>query len=183
MKPALIIIDLQEDFFKDKFLAKKRKKISNSVNKLVKIVRSKKIPIIWVKQEYENDLSDAPLYNRKNKKKITIKNTKGCQFLSELDYNEKDFLIIKKRFSAFFKTDLEKLLKKIKIDTLIIAGINTMSCVRTTAIDAYQRDYDVILDLDATTAYDTKQHKNSIEYLKHAVAKIMDTKEIISLLK
>ncbi|MCD4704900.1 cysteine hydrolase [bacterium] len=178
MKKALLIIDLLQDFFKEGLLAEHQQKLVTSINELVDIAHKQNIPVIWVRQEYKIDLSDAPLYNRKNNKLITIENTAGCKLLPTLHYEKNDYEIVKKRYSAFFKTNLEKLLKQLKIDTLIITGVNTMTCVRTTAIDAYQRDYEVILALDAIDAYDIEQHKNSIKYLEYAVAQGMHNDEI-----
>ena len=183
MKPALLIIDLQQEFFTEGLLADHKKTLTNSVNELVDNAQEKNIPVIWIRQEYKADLSDAPLYNRKNNKPITIENTEGAQFLPELHHKETDHEIIKKRYSAFFNTNLEDLLKKLNINTLIITGINTMTCVRTTAIDAYQRDFEVILALDGVGAYDVEQHENSIKYLQYAVARGMNNNEILNLMQ
>ena len=179
MKKALIIIDILNDFFKEGLLAEHREKLTTSINQLVDQARKKNVPIIWVRQQYKKDLSDAPLYNKKNNKSITIEGTEGCQLLPELHYKKSDHEIIKKRFSAFYNTDLEGLLKELQIEILVVAGVNTMTCVRTTAIDAYQRDYDVILALDCVDAYDVEQHKNSIKYLQYSVARGMKNDEII----
>ena len=58
-----------------------------------------------------------------------------------------------------------------------------MTCVRTTCIDAYQRDYEVILALEGVDAYDVEQHKNSIKYLQYAVAQGMGNDEIVGLME
>lgn len=183
MKTALLIIDLQEDFFKDGRLHENRQQLTERVNELVDKAHAQKIPVIWIWQEFKADLSDAPLYNRKNNKPITIQNTKGVQLLSELHREQGDYEVIKKRYSGFFKTELETLLQKLQVDTVIVTGINTMSCVRTTCIDAYQRDYEVILALDGVDGHDKEQHENSIQYLQYAVAKAMRNNEIMEVMK
>jgi len=183
MKKALLVIDLLQDFFKEGLLKEHQQKLTTSVNELVDIAHEQNIPIIWIRQEYKADLSDAPLYNRKHNKPITIEDTSGCQLLPELHHKNNDYEIVKKRYSVFFKTDLEKLLKQLDIETLIITGINTMTCVRTTSIDAYQRDYEIILALDGVDAYDVEQHKNSIKYLQHAVAVGKHNDEIIKMMR
>jgi len=183
MKKALLVIDLLEDFFKEGRLADHRQKLTTAINELVDEAHKNGILVIWVRQEYKADLSDAPLYNRKNNKLITIQGTKGCQLLPELHYETEDSQIVKKRYSAFFNTDLDKLLEKLNVNTLIITGINTMTCVRTTAIDAYQRDYEVILALDGVDAYDEEQHENSIKYLQYAVAEGKRNKEVLKIMQ
>ena len=183
MKKALLIIDLLNDFFKEGLLAEHRQKLATSVNELVDAAHKEDVPVIWIRQEYKADLSDAPLYNRKHSKSTTIENTEGCQLLPELHREESDHEIVKKRYSAFFNTDLDNLLGRLNVDTLIVTGINTMTCVRTTSIDAYQRDYEVILALDGVDAYDVEQHENSIKYLQYAVARGMRNNEIIELIR
>ena len=183
MKKALLIIDLLNDFFKEGLLAEHRQKLATAVNELVDAAREENIPIIWVRQEYKADLSDAPLYNRKNNKPITIVETEGCQLLPELHCEESDHEIVKKRYSAFFNTELDDLLGRLNVNTVIITGINTMTCVRTTSIDAYQRDYEVILALDGVDAYDVEQHENSIKYLQYAVARGMHNEELMEFMR
>ena len=176
---AMIIIDLQQEFFENGRLAQHREELVSATNELADAAHNHDIPVIWIRQEYKVDLSDAPLYNRKNSKLVTIENTDGCKLLPELHIIKDDHHIIKKRYSAFYNTDLEKLLKDLSVDTLIVTGINTMTCVRTTAIDAYQRDFNVILALDAVDAYDVEQHENSLKYLQYAVTEGMNNEEII----
>jgi isochorismate hydrolase len=53
--------------------------------------------------------------------------------------------VIKKRYSAFFGAELDQMLNRSRPDVLILAGINTHACVRVTAIDAYQRDWRIIV--------------------------------------
>ena len=144
------------------------------------IGREKRLPIIWVRQEFKDDLSDAFLAMRKNNDKITIQGTAGCQLLPELDRHKDDYEIIKKRYSAFFKTNLNTLLEKLNIDTLIIGGINTHACVRTATIDAYQRDYEVILATDCIDSYDEEYHRVSLRYLTQSISSPLTNEDIKS---
>jgi nicotinamidase-related amidase len=69
----------------------------------------------------------------------------GCQLATALDVAGADGVIVKKRYSGFFGTGLDDRLRAAEATTLVLAGVNTHACVRMTAIDAYQRDYDVVL--------------------------------------
>lgn len=165
MKKALLIIDMQKDFFQKPNLIKKQRELIANINELILKARKEDIPIIWVRQEHEADLSDAPLYFRKNNIHSVIRGTKGAALIEGLKPGQTDYEIIKKRYSAFLKTNLEKILKKIKVDTLIITGINTMSCIRTTATDAYQLDYNLLIPRECVYGHDIEQHENSLQYL------------------
>ncbi len=139
-------------------------------------------PIIWVRQEFEPDLRDAFPEMRSKGIPITIKGTDGCQIVSELTIAQSDHVLIKKRYSAFFKTDLDQTLDSLKPDVLVLAGINTHACVRMTAIDAHQRDWKVILASDRVDSYDRQHHDVSLKYMKDKIASVMTTEELRTLL-
>lgn len=119
---------------------------------------------------------------RKNNIFKHIKGTEGCAIIRELGKSANDLYIIKKRYSAFYNTDLEKALKANNIDTLILAGINTHACIRMAAVDAYQRDYEVILAKDCIESYDKSFHDESIRYLTRYISKAFDNNDIKKLL-
>jgi isochorismate hydrolase len=89
---------------------------------------------------------------------------------------------VKKRYSAFFGTDLEATLQQIRPDLLVVGGINTHACVRTTVIDAYQRDYDVIVATDCIASYDEAHHDMTTRYLDGSIARLLPSQEIIEML-
>ena len=71
MKPAIIIIDMQNDFFEQEPLKSQRSKLVKNINQLLKSVRVKQMPIIWVYQEYKADGSDVPLHDKKTDEAFT----------------------------------------------------------------------------------------------------------------
>jgi nicotinamidase-related amidase len=89
---------------------------------------------------------------------------------------------VKKRYSAFFGTDLDATLKNLGSDLLVVAGINTHACVRTTVIDAYQRDYEVVVATECIASYDEAHHDITTHYLDGAIAQLLPNREIIRML-
>lgn len=73
---------------------------------------------------------------RKRDIAITIAGTEGCQILPELDYDPDDPVIVKKRYSTFFGTELDKVLSSLNPDPIVVSGVNTHASVRMTVIDA-----------------------------------------------
>lgn len=165
MAVALLIIDMQEDFFAHARLAAQRSQLVANTNALVSIARAANISVIWVKQEFLPDLSDAPLEVRRHNIEVVIAGTPGAQILPELDRQQSDELVVKKRYSAFFGTDLDGRLSRLGCTRLIIAGINTHACIRMAVVDAYQRDYDVILAKDCIASHDQEHHEISWRYM------------------
>jgi len=176
-RPALIVIDMLNDFLADWEPAPKEKLIQ-SINELVDLIRGLGHSIIWIRQEFEPDLSDAFLEMKAKGIRTTIKGTRGSQVISELHVFPTDIVIVKKRYSAFFGTTLDEALRRIRPDALILAGINTHACIRTTAVDAYQKDWAVILASDCIDSYDREHHEISMRYMKDKLTAVMSNQEI-----
>lgn len=179
---AALVIDMQEDFFAHERLAQRRAALTRHVNDLVETCREGGAAVIWIKQEFAPDLSDALLEIRKKEIRVVITGTPGASILPELDYQPSDHLVVKKRYSAFFGTDLDGLLERLRPAQLIIAGINTHACVRTTVIDAYQRDYEIVLARECIESHDAEHHQVSWRYMDGKLAKSMSNEKIRSLI-
>jgi nicotinamidase-related amidase len=180
-RPALLVIDMLNDFLAS-WEESQKKRLVSSTNDLVGMMRERKHPVIWVRQEFEPDLSDAFPEMIDKGIRITIRGTEGCQITPDLTIASSEPVVVKKRYSAFFKTDLDDTLHSLKPDVLVLAGINTHACVRTTAIDAYQRDWKVIVASDCVDSYDREHHDISLKYLKDKIASVMTNEEIRKLL-
>ena len=179
--PILIVIDMQQDFLKD-WAPTRRHSLVNSINELLSIARSSGCPVVWVRQEFEPDLRDAFTEMRTKGIRVTIKGTSGSQIIPELSLDVSEAVVIKKRYSAFFGTNLDQILGRRQPDVLILAGINTHACIRTTAIDAYQRDLHVVLASDCVDSYDREHHDISLRYMQGKIADLMSNSEIRNLL-
>lgn len=171
------------DFFeRNSVLATKRLQLVANTNLLVRAFRAKRLPVLWVRQEFAADLHDAFLEMRANNVSITIAGTPGCELLPELECLPRDAVIVKKRYSAFFGTDLDARLSKMRPEALVIAGVNTHACVRMTAIDAYQRDYEVIVAADCVASGDEQHHDVTLRYLDGNIARVLPSTAICALI-
>lgn len=180
-QPVLIVIDMLNDFL-EKWAAAPRNELVRSINELVGLMRQLGRPIIWVRQEFEPDLRDAFPEMKDKGIRVTIKGTPGCEIVADLATAPSDPVVVKKRYSAFFGTELEPMLQRLSPDVLILAGINTHACVRMTAIDAYQRDWRVVLAVDCVDSYDREHHDVSMKYMKDKIATVMTNRELRSAL-
>lgn len=165
MQKLLLLIDIQEDFFRAGRLFEKRAQFTTAINELLTLFREENHNIIWVRQVFKEDLSDSYLALRHAKQQWTIEGTAGCELLAELTRLPDEPEIIKKRYSAFFQTELDALLQEISPSEIVIAGVNTHACVRVTAIDAYQRDYKLVLAQECIDSYDQGCHEESFNYM------------------
>lgn len=178
MTPVFVFVDLLEDFFSKPPLSARRRDLSAAVNELASFAREKGFPVVWVRQEFEPDLGDAFLSMRETGTRITIRGTPGCNVIQEIERRPGDIEVVKKRYSAFFGTQLAPVLESARCTHLIVGGVNTHACVRATAIDAFQRDYHVILATDSIASYDDEYHRESMRYLAQSIGQSMTNEEI-----
>jgi ureidoacrylate peracid hydrolase len=92
--------------------------------------------------------------------------------------NEK--IVYKHRYSAFYNTDLETVLRCLKVDDLVIAGIMTNMCCESTARDAYYRDYRVFFLADGTGSVTEEMHLASLLNLAFGFAWVTEVDAIIA---
>jgi nicotinamidase-related amidase len=177
-KPAIFVIDMLNDSFGHAELERMRAGLCSSINHLTAFARARGFPVIWVRQEFEHDLSDAFLDMKRENIRMFIKGTPGPLILAELVRYDSDIEIVKKRYSMFYGTDLESLLRDIEADSLILAGVNTHACIRTAAIDAYQRDFQVTIVRECVASKDAEHHEISMDYLDGGIATLLTLGEL-----
>ena len=179
-KPALFIIDMVNDSFLHHGLNDQRKNLCENINRLLTYSRALGHSIFWVKQEYKADLSDAFLEMREQDISMYIEATPGSDFVSELQPLEGEQIIIKKRYSMYYGTNLDQLLVDLRPSELILAGVNSHACIRTAAIDAYQRDFRSIIVNNCVGSTQDEHHKVTMGYLSKNIAKLVSLNEFIS---
>lgn len=92
--------------------------------------------------------------------------------------NEK--VVLKHRYSAFYNTDLETVLRCLKVEDVVISGIMTNMCCESTARDAYYRDYRVFFLADGTGSINEEMHLASLLNLAFGFAYVTTGDDIIN---
>lgn len=78
-------------------------------------------------------------------------------------------VIYKKRYSAFFGTPLERYLKRLNPDKIIVCGVCTDICVMHTVADARNRDYEVEIPVDCVATFNLKAHRFALDHMKRVL--------------
>jgi maleamate amidohydrolase len=188
MSLAIIVVDLQKDFFVKDFRDQERAEkvklsLVENINRLLEVGRERDIPIIFVVSSYNPDRSNWTLRMRDRNSPVCLTGTEGEGMVERLDIKPKDKIVIKTRYSGFYRTELDKILLSLSVNTLAICGINTHACVRSTIIDAFMRDYRVFLPLECVDSYDIEEHENTIHYLSNRLAKVLSLHDLIERLR
>jgi nicotinamidase-related amidase len=162
VKTAVVVIDMINDFVTGVFRNERAEKIIPNVKQLLNFARENKIPVVYV--------NDAHLPNVDIEFDVwpqhAVAGTWGAQVVDELKPEKSDFVLQKRRYSAFHGTGLDQLLRELKVDTLILTGVVTDICVQHTAADAFFRGYKIIVPEDCVEAINEQTQKAALDYLK-----------------
>lgn len=132
---ALVIIDVQNDVMKE---AWDRDGVIGRISTLIDRARNEDVPVIFVQHEDEEMQAG----------------TEGWQYVAELTPREDDIVIAKQYLDSFADTVLEQALTELGISHLVIAGAQSMACIRVTSHRALAEGYDLTLVSDAHTTDD-----------------------------
>ncbi|WP_444907105.1 cysteine hydrolase family protein [Microbulbifer sp. SSSA008] len=184
MNKALLIIDMQNDFVLPGAPCRIFGAYStiSKVRRVLEFFRKHNLPIFHVVREYREDGSDIENFRYQDfmtNKKYAVPNTPGCKIIDELQPFEGEYKIIKNRFSGFMNTELDSILRRLKINELVVTGTQYPNCVRATVYDAVCLHYEVTIITDATSAQTIEIAKANIVDMKNIGVKFLSSDELI----
>lgn len=161
MKEAILVVDMLNDFVTGALKCERGLAIVPQTAKLLDGARKAGVPVIFC--------NDAHVKGIDHELKLwgdhAIAGTYGAQVIPELNLSEIDYVVPKRRYSGFFHTDLDLLLKELGVDTVIMTGLHTHMCVRHTSADAYCLGYNVVVAKDATNSFTEEDYTYGLKYL------------------
>ncbi len=180
-RAALLIIDMQY-FFLDPAsptftcggLA-----ILPNVKKLLTAFRASKLPVIYTRHVHHPHRIDVGIMGWWWEG-MCIEGSPESQIHHDIAPELHEKIIDKHRYSAFYNTDLETILRCLKVEDLVIAGVMTNMCCESTARDAYYRDYRVFFTADGTGTITEEMHLASLLNLAFGFAYVTGVDEILA---
>lgn len=159
---AILVVDMLNDFLTPggKMVLEGGDSLIPPMRRLLNRARKARIPVIYVNDSHRVGLKE----DREFKKRSVhcIEGTWGAEVIDELKPKKRDFVVLKHRFSGFYETDLDLTLKDLRIDTVIVVGVVTNICVRSTIHDAFFRGYRVIVPRDCVMATGEREQESSL---------------------
>lgn len=183
---ALIMIDMQRGFIDpvSPLCIPMAADTVPACAELIRRCRSEGVTVIYAVRHYRDDGSDV----EKVRKKLWYEGGKplseACSdelsdaFPEEFDVLPEDYVIVKPRFSAFFCTSLDLILRRLKVERLLLAGTTTPNCIRTTCYDALSLDYDVTVVSDCTSSVSAAVQESNLEDMARIGAVIAQSSEL-----
>jgi ureidoacrylate peracid hydrolase len=189
-KTALVVIDLQNAFMLPGMpveVATAREIVPN-VNKLAAATRAAGGKVVWVKMNLEGQSEAWRVFFDGDPRRATLAEltpgARGFELHADLDARPEDAIVVKRRFSAFIQgsSDIDRHLRDLGIDTVVIVGTLTNVCCESSARDAMMLNYRVVFVSDANAALSDADHNATLASIIRVFGEVATTDEAIALL-
>ncbi len=186
---ALLVIDLynlvfeggnrslHEDGLLDQFPATCGEKAYQAIqptNQLIGLFRDNGLPIFFSTKDFEQSQKDGNATLRPRK----IAKAEDYQIFPEIDFRPTDNLVKKLRASAFFNTELNDQLARLKVASLFIAGESTSGCIRASVVDAFSLGYQVCLVEDCVFDQNPVSHAVNLYDMQHKYGQVTELSKL-----
>jgi ureidoacrylate peracid hydrolase len=178
-KAAILVVDMLNDFLEDggvMVLAEGRS-LYDPIGRLVEAGRGVGTRVIWVCDEHSE-------FDKEFEKRVPhcIEGSWGAQIVDALHREPGEYVIRKRRYSGFYQTDLDLRLRELGIQHLIVTGIVTNICVRSTIHDAFFRGYDVIVPNECVAATSDREQASSLYDIDTHYGKVASLDDVLRIL-
>ncbi len=166
MNKAILIIDMVKDNLELShfpYIAERAEAITGPINRLTREARKRGWPVIFSTDSF---LPGDALFKGKMKEH-SIRGTEGAEITGRLEMSGEDMWLPKRRFSAFFKTDLDQTLRLLGVERVAVCGLMTPYCVLTSALDAVASDFAATIVEDACTAHSEEFHQGCLSLYRN----------------
>lgn len=177
MKQAILVVDMLNEFVTGAISCERGLATIEPNVKLLNAARQAGIPVIFCNDSHVKGIDhEFKLWGEH-----AVSGTKGAEVIPELNVCESDYVVPKRRYSGFFQTNLDMLLKELGVDTLIITGLWVHLCVRQTTVDGFCHGYNIVIPKDATNAFTQEEYDYSIQFLVDSCqAQITDVDTLVA---
>jgi ureidoacrylate peracid hydrolase len=192
LHPVVIVIDMQNDFCHQDgayhrhdpqiFQVAGIKEMIPRLQHFLVQIREKRIPIVFCRYLIDDRARDAGNYVKIRPflfKEGLRRDTWGGEIIDELKPMKNDFIVVKSRYSAFYNTNMEVVLRSFKAETLFFTGVATNVCVESSIRDAFFRDYQCVLVEDCCKAWNEESHLGVIKNVIHGFGMVMTADELL----
>jgi nicotinamidase-related amidase len=182
-KTALVVIDMQKGIaaLNRKLEPNTVSQVIANVTKLVQKFRETEMPVFLVHvASIDGKDTLQPLTDKQAQWSSSQRPADWTEFVDEIKPTNKDVVITKRQWGAFYGTELDLQLRRRGIDTIVLCGISTNIGVETTARDAYQRGYNQVFATDAMAASTKGEHETTLTYIFPRIGLLRTTDQILA---
>ena len=178
-RTALLVIDFQADVFNGGALQiVGTEAVLPKAKRVLAAAREIGLPIIYSQEVHRKEMVDFGRELDGTEPVHCLESWSGTDFHPELYPQDGEYTIAKRRYSCFFGTDLEILLRGLQVNTLIVMGTMTNVCVHYTVADAHQRDYHFYVIADCCAGSDWDAHEAALKAMKYLQRNSLITSQV-----
>lgn len=148
---------------------------------VIEAAREVGAPVFWV-----HDVHRANMRRDREWVKRTphcVEGSWGTEIIEDLGARADEIHIIKRRYSAFFQTDLDMTLKDMQINQIVVFGVVTNICVRSTVHDAFFNGYEVVVPQDCCAATGAREQESSLYDIATHFGVVSNAADVVASLK
>ncbi|WP_077216037.1 cysteine hydrolase family protein [Bacillus kwashiorkori] len=190
-KSALVIVDMQNAFIHPEGSLSKMgidttrsSIVIEPIKKLKAEFKKHNRPVIYIQHTHRPDGLDAGLVAKVfppiMKFGHCFDGTWDADFTEELTPDNDDIIVKKHRYSAFYNTQLEDILRELGVEILVVTGLATNVCVESTVRDAFYRDFNVFVPREATASFTEESELGAIGNFQFAFARVNTVEDLIN---
>ncbi len=179
MKLAVIIVDMVKDNIdvdSPYAMGEEGRKIIPNLQRLASFARDRGFPLVFANDSY----LETDFIFRSRIKPHAITGTRGAEVIDELKPHPSDIVLPKRRFSAFFRTDLDFTLRRLGVDTIAVGGVTTEVCVLATVLDGITNCFKAIFLSDCCASYIPEQRDRVLDtYRKNPMRPLLRVRTLV----
>jgi len=179
-RSALLIIDMQEFFFRQAERRRGLDIVIHNINRLIDHFETKSQPVVHIISCFKADGSDWDLKMKASGKAELIEGTPEVAILPQIRVAANHQMIVKTRYSGFFKTNLAGPLSEEKVERVMVVGAYTHYCVNATVFDAWCHDFVPGIVTDGVLSHMEEESGIMIERMRRNGYHVCTTKEYLS---
>jgi nicotinamidase-related amidase len=159
-RTALLIIDVINplDFPGGEAFGRRALRTARSIARLAERARKAGVPVVFVNDNFGRWRSDMQALV----KFVSGPGSAGRPLVEALQPEERDFVVLKSTLSGFYQTPLEAMLRQGDVTTVVMTGFLTGNCVLFTSVDAYMRDFKVVVPSDCALDLTREKHQDAL---------------------
>jgi ureidoacrylate peracid hydrolase len=191
---ALVVVDMQNGFLKpDGFMVKAGLNIDQCIaaiepnQRVIAACREANIPVIFTRYSLRSDYKDAGLlgqiYPALKESQAMVVGTRDWEIAEELKPMPGDVILDKQRYSSFYNTNLEVILRGLGVTMVVVTGVTTNICVESTVRDAFFRDFKVTVIEDCVGAVDELMQQGPLHSFRYGFGDVIKSEEFIAAIK
>jgi len=186
---ALIIVDMQNIWVHPRgarYLPMSED-IVPKIQELLRFCRSRQVPVVYLHTTKRKDLADAGIFadikpqtHDADDEWSNFEGSPGAELYEPVKPAAGDILVKKFRYSGFYGTQLENLLRALGRDTIAVAGVATNVCCDSTARDGAMRDFKVLFLSDCNASFSQQEQEATLNNFDKHFGVVMDSKRLMA---